>query len=205
MVVVLCAAIASSCGGGGGVASCGKVQPCGGDPVGTWKFAGQCANTADAFDNEFCPTATTSVSGLSASGTTTFSADGTYTLNVTESGTVQMTIPSSCLTQNGITLTCAQLQQSLQAAFADDPDSPIKSATCSGSSSCSCALTMSSTTTENGTYTVDGTSLSLSGGSGSGAFCVKDKELHLITVDTTMSMGTMGQVKISSDIVATKQ
>jgi hypothetical protein len=205
MVAVLCAAFASSCGGGGGVASCGKVSPCGGDPVGAWKFAGQCANTAAGIDsNDFCPTATASVAGLSVSGTATFSADSSYTMNIKQSGTVRMTIPASCLSQGGITFTCAQLQQSIQAALADDPDSPVASVTCAGAGGCTCSMTMSSTTSQSGTWTAEGTMLSLSGGD-SGEFCVKDKELHLITVDTTMTMGTMGQAKITSDIVAVKQ
>lgn len=205
MVAVLCAALASSCGGGsGGVASCGKVSPCGGDPVGAWKFSGQCTNEISAFDNEFCPTATASLSGVSASGTATFSADSSYTVNLTQSATVNMTIPASCLSQGGITLTCAQLQQSIQAAIADDPDSPIASVSCSGVGGCSCSMRMSSTNSETGTWAVEGTTLSLSGGDG-GDFCVKDKELHLITVDTTMTMGMMGQAKITSDIVAVKQ
>lgn len=204
MVAVLCSALASSCGGGGGVASCGKVSPCGGDPVGAWKFAGQCTNEAFAFDNDFCPAATASLGGISASGTATFSADASYTMNLTQSGTIYMTIPATCLSQGGITLTCAQLQQSIQAAIADDPDAPLGSVTCSGVGSCSCSMKMSSTESSTGTWTVEGTTLSLSG-LDSGEFCVKDKELHLITVDTTMTMGTMGQFKITSDIVAVKQ
>lgn len=206
MVAVLCAALASSCGSGsGGVASCGKVSPCGGDPVGAWKFTSQCVNDLSDFTDNFCPTATASLSGASASGTATFSADGTYSLNFMQSGTIQVTLPPACLKQGTLTLTCPQLQQLLQATFADDPDAPFTNVTCSGAGACSCSMTLTTTTADTGTWLVDGTTLSLSGGESGGEFCVKDKELHLIDVDTTMTMGTMGEAKITSDVVAVKQ
>jgi hypothetical protein len=201
MVAVVCAAFASSCGGGG-ASSCGTVSPCGGDPVGNWKFAGACTPGYAEFDNEFCPTATATVS-MSPTGTMNVAADGSYSMNMTLKGAVTMTIPASCLTQGVITLTCGQLQQSIQASSANDPDSPITAVTCTGSSTCTCTMQMSSSTNDSGTWAVDGTTLSLSGGDG-GEFCVKGSELHLITVDTTMTMGSMGQAKITNDIVAVK-
>ncbi len=58
-----------------------------------------------------------------------------------------------------------------------------------------------------GTYTTSGTMLTLNATTGTGtggAYCVQGNTLHLLTLDMTMSMGSMGTATIQSDIILTK-
>jgi hypothetical protein len=207
-LLVSSAALASmlmSCGGGSGVASCGKVAACGGDVVGNYTIAGACFNNA-ALNMQIvadCPGASVNVSGVSASGSASFNADLTYTLTETMTVTATETIPPSCLTQGALTLTCAQVDQLLQQEVATDPTT-FQSAHCSGSSTCTCTFkTAAQTNTETGTYTISGTTLittSSAGSVSSSAYCVKDNALHVMEVDMTMPMGTA-----QADIVLTKK
>ena len=205
-------------GGGGcssGNGSCGKVEPCGGDVVGTWKASGSCVNTAAlnaSVGSDFmsqCPGASVGNPRQSISGTITFNGNLTYTRNITTSASMDMTIPASCLTQGGITLTCAQLNAAFQQAFQGDPNSDIASFTCGGSGSCSCRFTLKPTTTsDSGTYSTSGTTMALtatSGGIDGGDYCVQDKTLHLVSVDRTTNMGPMGQATIEADVTYSKQ
>jgi len=194
--------VLSGCGSGSG--SCGKVQPCGGDVVGNWTIAGSCANGASmSAGSTSCPTATGTAS-TNASGTLSFAQDGSYMANVTLSGVATINYPQSCLTMSGVTITCTQLDQALQLQIAMTPG-VFQSAHCSGSGSCTCTLVLApQTTNEMGTYTTAGTTLAASGMLGGGPYCVQGNELHLISIDTTMPVGPMGQMVISSDIVATK-
>jgi len=188
----------SSCGGGSG--SCGKVAPCGGDVVGNYNITSACL-TLSSMDMplEGCPGATVNASGIRVSGSASFNADMTYTLNETISASASETIPASCLTMNGITLTCQQLDQAIQQLVTENPG-VFQSAHCAGASSCTCSFTLAPVTTNSsGTYTTSGTTLTLSGGGG-GEYCVQGNELHLISIDMTMPMATM-----NGDIVLTKK
>jgi hypothetical protein len=204
MGVLVCAALGASCGGGAGGGSCGKVQPCGGNPIGTWKFTRQCTTSAEGFMNALCPTATFSPADLNATGTATFSPDFTYTLSLTLAGTVQAKVPASCLMQGPFMLTCATVGPLIQTALASDPESPVTSVTCTGSSDCSCMMGISISNDESGTWAVNGTKLARNG-SGGDDFCVQGSELHLLTANAGMPAGSMGQVEITSDVVAVKQ
>jgi hypothetical protein len=203
--LIVSAGVLAGCGGDGG--SCGKVIPCGGAVTGAWKVRGACVNSA-AVGGSFmadCPTGKASASPT-VTGSYSFNADMTYTSMLTTGGSVSLTFPPSCLTMNGITVTCSQVHQALQQDLAD---SPYQSASCSGSSSCTCKMTLlPQTTAESGTFTQTGTALTLNSDTGSidgGEYCVQGNELHLITLDTTMNMGPMGTATIDSDIVLTKQ
>jgi len=193
----------SSCGGGSG--SCGKVQPCGGNVVGTYNISGACFdNAALTMDIGMdCPGATVNISGLKVSGNASFNADLTYSVNETISASLSETIPPSCLTTNGVTLTCAQLDQSIQAVLVQNPGT-YQSAHCSGSSTCTCTFTLApQTMSETGTYTTSGTTITTTdstGASDSSSYCVQGNELHMVQVDMTMAMG-----KIQGDLVFTKK
>lgn len=202
---LVCAVLWSSCGGGGGGGSCGKVQPCGGNPIGTWKFTRQCTTSIEGFMNDLCPAATVSPGNLTASGSATFSPDFTYSLSLTLSGTVQAKVPASCLKQGPFTLSCAELGPLVQTALAAQADSPFTSVTCAGATDCTCMVGLSvSGDDESGTFAVIGTKLQLNGGDGDD-FCVQGSELHLITTTTGVPMGSMGTMTISSDVVAVRQ
>ena len=96
-----------------------------------------------------CPSATASSSNLTITGSITYNADGTYSSTSTVGGSIDVTLPPSCLTTNGVTLTCDQLNQLSQA-------NPMAGVTlnCTGSSSCACTETIANqTSSETGTYT----------------------------------------------------
>lgn len=101
-------------------------------------------------DTGSCPGVTVSGSNLSIQGTVTYNADGTDTATDTFSGTVSVYLPPACLTMNGVTVTCAQLNQQ----FASNP-MPGVTVSCSGSSGCTCLETISGeSNTTTGTYSV---------------------------------------------------
>jgi len=101
-------------------------------------------------DTTSCPGATASGSNLNIHGTITYNADGTYSSSDTFSGSVSVHLPASCLTVNGVTVTCDQLNQE----FASNP-MPGVTFTCSGSSGCTCLETVSGeSSSETGTYSV---------------------------------------------------
>jgi hypothetical protein len=192
--------VVAGCGGSDG-GSCGMVAACGGDVVAEWTIVDACLTASDsgALFGDFCPTATVDTSGLTASGMASYRADMTFDGTITMSGSVAFVLPASCLTMNGITLTCAQLDQGLKQAMMDDPDPSIQSIACSGSGSCRCTMQMTpQTSAGSGTYSTSGTTL-LENGATAGDYCVKGNELHLLT--DSMAMGSFA---LSGDIVLTK-
>jgi hypothetical protein len=192
-----------SCGGGGG--SCGKVQPCGGNVVGNYTVSGACFDSA-AVTMQIgmqCPGASANISALNVSGNASFNADLTYSITETISASLSETIPPSCLTANGITITCAQLDQEIQLLLAQQPGT-YQSAHCSGSGTCTCSFTLAAQTmSETGTYTTSGTTITTTdstGTSSSSSYCAQGNQLHMLQVDMTMAMG-----KIQGDVVFTKK
>ena len=96
-----------------------------------------------------CPGETASGSNLSINGSVIYNTDGSYTSTGTVSGSVQVYLPQSCLTSNGVTVTCAQLNQTFQT----NP-TPGVTLNCTGASGCTCTETISNeASTETGTYT----------------------------------------------------
>jgi hypothetical protein len=161
-----------------------------------------------AFQDPQCPTASASVGSVSTTGTVSFNPDKSYSTTETVSGSLNVALPASCLTQGGVTLNCAQFTQAFMAQ-AGMAGSPFSSGSCTGSSGCTCTFNFSPTPmTDVGTWSASGTNIALmsSGlGNNGGAYCVKGNEIHLITLDMTMPMGAMGTAKITTDIVALKQ
>lgn len=79
---------------------------------------------------------------------------------------------------------------------------------CTGTSDCSCDVTVSITSDASGTWSTSGPDLTFTAANGDSTtdgFCVKGRELHIMQVDQTMTMGTMGGAKITSDLVAVRQ
>lgn len=196
------APILSACGGGAG--SCGKVGACGGDVVGNYTISAGCVNTA-ALNMQIidgCAGAKINSYSTSVSGSGSFNANLTYSVTETVTLSASETLPASCLTQDGLTLTCAQVDALLQSAILQDP-TVFKSAHCTGSSSCTCTFTLApQTMTETGTYTTAGTTITMLPTTGvpkSNEYCVKDNDLHLMQVDMTMPMAV-----VQSDIVFKK-
>jgi hypothetical protein len=211
LVAVLAAASLSGCGSdSAGSATCGKVQPCGGSVVGSWKISSTCVTSAGVVGlmADFCPTGTVTPS-FQVSGNITYNTNATYSGTFTESGTVTLGLPPSCLTDGATTFTCAQADAMFKASA--DPMA-VSSVTCSGSgASCSCKFVMvPQTSTESGTYTTAGTTLTQTASTAGATaddnpYCVQGNELHIIDFDMSMPMGMMGQVTVLSDIVSIKQ
>lgn len=201
-----------SCGGGSGGASgsCGKVYPCGGAIAGDWKVVDSCyAANLTGGGPDFCPEATLTAQNLKVAGTVTYRADLTFTRVTQASGVFVMDLPNSCLTT--LDVTCAEWDAAQKEAIANDPESPFSAVSCvSRTASCACLFTamQGRTNTATGTYTTSGTALTETDtgeGPETSSYCVQDKTLHISELDMTMPMGTMGQFKIVSDVVLTKQ
>lgn len=211
VLIATCCWVGCKGGGAGGAASdsCGQVEPCGGNVVGTWKLSDACANSA-ALQSELsstsCPNMTASLSGVSPSGSITFNSNMTYSIaSAAIDVSLDIGVPAGCL--NGES--CAEVG----AALAEE----LAGSSCSGTSSCTCNasetsyLSPSSTSSDSGTYTISGETIILTSSDANADtstmdYCVQGGDLlHFITVDTTMNTGPMGQATIDSDIVATKQ
>src|SRR5262245_46639820 len=196
---------AAGCGDDGG-GSCGTVQPCGGDAVGSWNASAACADKANAeavflqlASGLGCQAATLGSYSLAASGNLTLLADQTYTSTLEVRTSANVNVPSSCLQG----LTCQLLTLAFQGVSTQFGD--IESANCTGSMSCTCAVTINSPVFDSpGTYAVSatGTGLSLTsamGTVGDEPYCVKGSELHVLSLDTATTPPT-----VTGDIVLKK-
>lgn len=211
-VTAIVAVLALGCGSGSGQSgTCGNVEPCGGNLVGTWKVNTACVNkaelmrqTASSFSS-FCPQYSVNNVDQTTSGSVSFGADSTYQMSAMIAGTYKLNLPVSCF--NG--MNCAQASVTLQTYFTQNPDPAIQSVSCAGTGTCVCAIVATpSSTNESGTYSTAGNTLTTTptGGAPSDQdYCVQGNSLHLVSVDTTMNMGPMGMATIDSDIVATRQ
>jgi hypothetical protein len=206
--LVWTATLASGCGGdsesgnAGGDASCGKVAPCGGDVVGTWKITKSCADSATiiAAVSEVCPAATVQSIDVQTNGTFSFSADGTYTEGATTGGSATVFIPSSCLVQGGVTYTCSLVTLALTVM----KPAGVDSISCSDASGgCDCKVVPSTVVTnEAGTYTTSGNSYTTTASDGTSvesSYCIEGNRFHSITVDEN------NPAKVVADVVASKQ
>ncbi|MGH7272206.1 MAG: hypothetical protein ACREJ3_17390 [Polyangiaceae bacterium] len=186
--------------------SCGKVSACGGSLVGTWKIIDACqTGAAGSGTTSACPGETSSLSEM-ASGTLTFNADMTYSGSATISVSDTLSIPASCLTSNGVTISCAAFGSFVNSGAGD---SGVSNTCNSVGSTCSCAISSSTqNVAEMGTYTTSGNTFTDTPTNGSGSltmgtssYCVSGATLHII--GTAMSGANAGMP--ASDIVAVKQ
>jgi hypothetical protein len=201
----------SGCGPGGasrGVpASCGAIQPCGGDVVGSWAPDGSCVSQASLqarYMTELggeCPSGT-SVSIVDATSdwasiSSTFNADGSYSGTTAFSASVEISIPAACLVTRG----CSDLDAEFRAMV--DPAAGIAAAACQdGGAACACSITQKQTASEAGRYTTAGTVLTTvpaGGGSTDTPYCVQGSQLHLVSLDSS------GAAAIASDIVLVRR
>jgi len=191
---------AAGCGdgkGSGAPAGCLQAQPCGGEVVGTWTFVGGCVNT-DLLVGDLtaqCPAWTTSAT-FDISGTATFGADLSYSLDGAETITITQNIPLSCTGFAG----CADVQADLAASLTDAV------VTCTGTTTCACVSTQSTPRRVlSGTYAASGSSIVLTQQTPSSAtrndvYCVQGNTLHLMSTVTQN-----GQMKIAIDGVLQRQ
>jgi hypothetical protein len=191
------------CGGGAVPPHCDQVEPCGGDIVGAWKFAGACENTTAANMNlaMTCPGGAINALSISVSGGLAFNSDMTYTTTgVTAAIRATETVPLSCTNA----ASCAAVTTTLSNT----------TVSCTGTTNCTCTVASTNLAsngvlggTTSGTYTISANTLTLqtATSTSSNSYCVQGSELHFMSVDTTTNMGPMGMATIRSDLVALKQ
>jgi hypothetical protein len=127
-------------------------------------------------------------SGLTAEGTMTFGSDGTARQNITLAGRFTFVLPEECLTFEGITLTCEQLdqlvKQDLAESVAAGEPQDTSAVGCSGSSDCTCfSEIIPQDSVDNGTYTISGNSVTTSDANGEDStseYCVDGDTLTVI-------------------------
>lgn len=205
------------CGGASGGApkgimpapeTCGTVDPCGGDPTGTWTVLGGCVTPAGLQSFE-CSGATIQLTTLSFAGvlTLTNAMDYVATDFTEDRGEVDST-PLVCLSP--IT-SCAEYEQALKS-----PINELSSVSCTGSTTCSCTVAASATPVvgDSGSYTIlAGTQISftsVTSGSSAGTYgpyfyCVESDRLHLIGLTSTPDSSGAQMLSVGTDIVLQKQ
>jgi len=196
-------------GDGGAAATCGNVQPCGGDVVGNWMFVEQCQSAASIAASKanfstnaagtWCPSQTLVGIEPQASGALVLDAAGAYALDLVFGGYIDINFPASCIAG----ASCDDATTGFQSQI-EEGTFPIPSATsiaCSGASSCVCHTAVNRVRSESGTYSISGTVLSLAATSGAvtnKSICVAGSQLHILDTAT-------GQTAVDSDLVAMKQ
>ena len=141
----------AGCGAGDSGDACAKVQPCGGDLVGTWQLSSACASQPP-LPGKLCAAATVVYASFSIAGTETFEADLSYSLSATTSGTIQVSVPTSCLVVGDATMTCAQITPQVSAE--------VNVRCVDSAAGCDCTFVLLQTDLRaTGTYTTSGTSL----------------------------------------------
>jgi len=187
-----------ACGPDSDDAKCGDASACGGDVTGAWKITSTCFDMEPQMPGSMsCPGATAQTADLGMTGNVTYGADKTYQSNITVTGKVIVTLPASCLMQQGVTVSCAQVQQSLQASAAD---SGYQSVSCTGSSGCTCTMQLVPRSEANsGTYSTSGGKLTMMEPGGTpddNNYCVSGN---------TLTVSPSGESTVKGSIVMTKQ
>jgi hypothetical protein len=154
---------------------------CGGSLVGKWTINAGCIDDPNSDAVSGCPTATIDAQ-TDLSGSIDFGADGTFNVDLTQSGSISATIPTSCL--NGETC---------------DSWASSNKATCTtASAGCDCTGTIDTKhSTDGGTYATSGNSFdTTSTGDTSPSslheYCVSGNTLKVKIVDGTKSTILIG-------------
>ncbi len=184
-------------GGTAGSATCGNVQACGGNLVGTWTLTGLCLSPAALtpdYQNLVCSGLTVTSSNATVSGTLALNSDMSYSLSQNVKLVLTYSFPSSCT--GG--LTCAAYGPQIQSTLSFTAES----ITCTGTTTCACTDTHTNQAMDLGTYANSGTGLTLTSeyyGVESGSYCVQGSTLHLSGIDTlhpyTVGQDTVAQMQ----------
>jgi len=187
-------------------ATCGVVDPCGGDLTGTWKVLGGCLPSAGM------PAGSCSqvqILTLSYAGTLTFTSDMTYSATTFTRTRAELdTTPISCW--GYLNKTCAEEDEALRAQVGADGIG-LSYASCTGSTTCACTVAETAATVigDSGTYSLQGNLINFATASGGGyggySYCVQDGLLHLTSAATTIYGDGTEATTIGEDIVAEPQ
>jgi hypothetical protein len=179
--------LVSACGNtsDGSDGECPNGAACGGSIVGSWKITSSCVtiDLDSMMASASCPEQTSDAKNLKVTGNVTYGADLSYTSNFTLAFDVVVAQPKSCLTKQNITLTCAQLQQGVEAQLAMTAFTSVNCAAAAGGG-CACTFRGASQTISNaGTYTTTGAGLltetPTGGAPDDSDYCVKGSTLTL--------------------------
>ena len=182
--------------------SCGHVESCGGDVVGSWSIVQSCG-VSDAFVvpeqqffSGFCDPGHTGA--VFDPGTTTWVGSWSFSSARSYTRSLLITEHQSFVCQDGEK--CSDLESQIQAAEAS---SPIQSGSCTAvGQGCRCTIVWSALTQEEGTYTSSGTKLLLTDAGGSATtdfnYCVQGNTMHWIDQDNAAPTA-------NADIVAERQ
>jgi hypothetical protein len=139
--------------------SCGAVQACGGDVVGTWNFVDMCVTGGPTSVNEF-PECEGSIAlgAVDATGQVELTADGQTVTSLNLTMHVTYTLTEACLSaQAGAPIMVDQAAcDAGEASLSGQPD--VSSASCTLSNdACVCAATLQTSGGGQGTYMTSGT------------------------------------------------
>ena len=153
-----------------------------------------------------CAQSTLDVGGLTSTGSYSFDSGGKYSQSTTLGGSFKLKVPKACLTGT----TCGFLETLLEFTGGFGSQNSIDSVSCEGSGDCTCTFVMKpDVQSETGTYKTAGTAVSTTptaaNASLSRDYCVEGDLLHFVSVDRTMTMGAMGQLKVTLDMVAKRK
>ncbi len=181
--------------------SCGRVESCGGDVVGSWSIVQSCG-VSDAFVVQeqqffagFCDPA--NAGAVFDPGTTTWVGSWSFSSAMSFTRSLLITEHQSFVCQDGEK--CSDLESQIQAAQATYP---IQSGSCTAvGQGCRCTIDWSALTEQDGTYTSSGTKLLLTVADSSPTdfnYCVEGNTMHWIDQDNAPPTA-------NADIVAERQ
>jgi hypothetical protein len=188
--LVICLALAGvgslDCGGSSTGGSCGQVESCGGDVIGSWSIVQSCGvNDAfvvaeQDFFAGFCDPS--NAGAIFDPGTTTWVGSWSFSSAMSFTRSLLITEHQSFVCQDGET--CSALENQIQAAEAT---SPIQAGSCTAvGGGCRCTIVWSALTEQEGTYATAGTKLLLTvpGSSATDfSYCVQANAMHWIDQD----------------------
>ena len=205
--LVVCLALAGvgslGCGssGSGSGESCGQVESCGGDVVGSWSIVQSCG-VSDAFvvpEQQFFAGFCDPTNGGAVfdPGTTSWVGSWSFSSAMSFTRSLLITEHQSFTCQDGEK--CSALESQIQAAEATYP---IQSGNCTAAGEgCRCTIVWSALSQEEGTYTSAGTKLLLTVPGSSPTdfnYCVQGSAMHWIDQDNAPPAP-------NADIVAERQ
>jgi hypothetical protein len=139
-----------------------SFTPCGGDVVGTWTIQRVCPVSIFV---QNCPTVALDPRDVAVTGSFTFGADGTLTIDIRSSGTWDGVVPSSCVAGTDCQSIAGTLFQ---------PNAPPATCTSDGDGGCACSSPATPQQTGSRPYSIAGMSVA------SMSFCVEGDVLKLM-------------------------
>jgi hypothetical protein len=174
---------------GSSATTCGEVEPCGGDVVGSWSIVNSCLSANGMFSTDkqaffagFCAGGTNDdLASANWSGAWSFDAQMAYSVSILETVHESFTCADS--------ETCATLDTEIKAAQAMYPT--MQASGCQPGKAngvCACTVDWATFQEESGIYASQGTALSLAPSSNlptaTIGFCVQGSTMHWIPTDS---------------------